>query len=264
MMQAQWMAAALLCAPALALAQVVPGGPGEPGEEQKAAELQLEKPFFSGWTHTAAVGLNGSEGNTENFSFRANLKGERKTERMGTVYEMIYNRATDDSEVTANRFEARGRNDWIFADAPRWRYFLTATYEYDDFQDWQHRLSVGNGLGYAFIQNDQTLFLGRAGIGVFREFGGEDNRWHPEGILGLDLEHKFTDKQKLTATVEWLPDLLDIGPYRARAAAAYEVLLDEATNMSLKIGFEDRYDSSPGEDRKRNDLTYFAMLAWTF
>ena len=256
--------AALICAPGV-VGQVVPGGPAAPGQEEvEAPKSESPRTFFDGWTTSAALGLNGSEGNTENFSFRANLKGERKEEFMSTGYELIYNRTSENSDVTANRFEARGRNDWLFPDAPRWRYFLTVTYEYDDFQDWQHRLSVGNGLGYAFIQDERTLLLGRAGIGIFREFGGDDNRWHPEGILGLDLEHKISDKQKVTATVEYLPDLLDIGPYRARAAATYEILLDEATNMSLKLGAEDRYDSSPGEDRKRNDLTYFAMLAWTF
>jgi putative salt-induced outer membrane protein YdiY len=253
-------AGALLGLAGVATAQEAPGGPAQPGEPAKPPP----ETFFDGWTNTAALGLNGSEGNTENLNIRAALKGERKLELIATAYELTYTRASESSDVTQNRFEARGRNDWLFKENPRWRYFVTASYEYDDFQDWQHRVSVGNGLGYAFIQDDKTLLLGRAGVGAFLEIGGDDNRIHPEGILGVDLEHKITDKQKITATAEYLPDLLDFGPYRARAAVAYEVLLDEASNMSLKLGAEDRYDSSPGEGKHRSDFTYFAMLAWTF
>jgi putative salt-induced outer membrane protein YdiY len=255
--------AVLLAAPALVAAQVVPGGPEVApgaGDAEEAPVLS----FWDGWGHTVALGLNGSEGNTENLSIRASLKGERKEEFMATAYELIYGRVEQSGDVTQNRFEGRARNDWLFRDSPRWRYFLTATYEYDDFQDWQHRVTVGNGFGYAFIQDERTLLLGRAGIGVVREFGGSDNRWRPEGILGVDLEHKLTERQKLTATAEVFPELLELGPYRARAAASWEVLLDEEMNLNLRLGVEDRYDSSPGEGRKRNDFTYFAMLGFTF
>ena len=39
------------------------------------------------------------------------------------------------------------------------------------------------------------------------------------------------------------------------------MLLDEATNMSLKLGIIDRYDSTPN-GLKPNDLNYSLMLLW--
>ena len=254
----------VLATPAWIMAQVVPGGPdaGLAGEEDRVPAV--EPGFFEAWSHSVALGLNGAEGNTENLNVRAALKGERKLEFVASGYELSYSRAAERSRVTQNRFEARGRQDWLFQDAPRWRYFLTASYEYDDFRDWNHRVTVGNGLGYALVQEDDTLVLGRLGFGASREIGGDENHIVPEGILGLDLDHKFTERQKITATLEYLPELLDFGPYRARAKASYEVLLDQETNMSLRLGIEDNYDSTPGEGRSRNDLAYFAMLAWSF
>jgi putative salt-induced outer membrane protein YdiY len=255
---------AAMAASGVVFGQVVPGGPEAGVQADAEAGTGPEPGFFEAWSHSIALGLNGAEGNTENFSVRASLKGERKIESMATGYELTYSRATERSEVTQNRFDARGRNDWLFRDSPRWRYFLTASYEYDDFQNWNHRVTAGNGLGYAFVQEETTLVLGRLGVGLSREIGGEENHIVPEGILGLDIDHKFTERQKITATLEFLPELLDLGPYRARAKAAYEVLLDQESNMSLRLGFEDNYDSTPGAGRRRNDLAYFAMLAWSF
>ena len=41
-----------------------------------------------------------------------------------------------------------------------------------------------------------------------------------------------------------------------------ELLLDEATNLSLKVGLLDRYDSTPGIGLQENDVDYFITLLW--
>jgi hypothetical protein len=46
--------------------------------------------------------------------------------------------------------------------------------------------------------------------------------------------------------------------------AGYEVIVDPESNFSLKLGLEDRYNSNPGGDRKKNDLLYFASLVTGF
>jgi hypothetical protein len=34
--------------------------------------------------------------------------------------------------------------------------------------------------------------------------------------------------------------------------------------MFLKLGFTNRYDITPGDDKKKNDFEYFATLSWVF
>lgn len=220
--------------------------------------------FWEGWTGGFELGLNGASGNSENFNFRAGVGAERKTDLMVTKFGATYTRATREGDVTSNRFEANGRNDWIFEKGSPWRAFAQATYEYDDFQDWDHRLSAGVGIGYAFVDTDTTLLVGRVGVGAFREFGGRDNRIHPEGILGVDFSHKFDDRQKVFFIADYYPDLIEWPDYRLVAKAGYEYLVDPKNKMTLKLGVEDRYDASPGPGRSRNDFEYFALLAWSF
>lgn len=256
----QALAAALAAASAASAQNAAP----KP-EEPKPEELRAPDPttFFSGWTGGVEVGLNGSSGNTETVNFRGSVNAERKTELMVTKGSMTYTLARENSQNTKNRFEAGARNDWIFAKGSPWRYYLAGTFEYDDFQDWNERVIATNGIGYAFIQNDRTLLLGRAGVGLEREFGGSDNRIHPEGDLGVDLEHKLTERQKLVFSADYFPDFLKLTNYRATAKAAWEIMVDPETKMSLKLGCEDRYDPTPN-GKKRNDFDYFALLAWSF
>ncbi len=254
-----------LAGSALAQSAPAPADPAKPAEPAlKLENAGGEVSFWKQWTGGVEAGLNGSTGNTETFNLRAGAKAERKGEHWENKFDILYNRATDDGTTTKNRVEANLRNDYKFGGESRWRLFTTVKYEYDDFQDWNHRLSFGAGVGYALIQSERTLLVGRAGIGVRKEFGGSRNEWIPEGILGLDFEHKLTERQKLTATVDYLPSLDPWGPYRLNAKAAWEVLVDPESKLSLKIGAEDRYDSDPGADRKKNDLDYFAMLVWAF
>jgi hypothetical protein len=48
------------------------------------------------------------------------------------------------------------------------------------------------------------------------------------------------------------------------AKAGWEIVVDPEVNMTLKLGVEDRYNDNPGPDRKKNDIEYFALLAWSF
>ncbi len=80
-------------------------------------------------------------------------------------------------------------------------------------------------------------------------------------MFGVELDHKLTSRQKLRATAEYYPEWGDFNKYRIRADAGWEVLLDEATNMSLKLGVINRYDTRDSGPRP-NALDYTLLLLW--
>ncbi len=238
-----------------------------PIPQQPADKIAAPDPdsFWKGWTGGIELGLNGSEGNTRTLNFRGGANAERKTSAMITTANASYSRATQGSVTIKNRAELGARNSWIFEKDSPWSYFIEGKYEYDDFQDWRSRISAGNGIGYAFIKNDKTTLDGRAGLGVTRAIGGSDNRWVPNGIFAADFGHKLTERQKITASLEYLPSLLNFPTeYRITARVGYEIVVDPEVKMSLKAGIEDRYNSVPGGTAERNDVDYFVVLAWAF
>lgn len=236
--------------------------------EDKPAEVlkEADTSFWSGWKRSAEVGINGSAGNSENFNIRAGLGTERKTDKLETTAGIKYSYATSDGQRSANRGEAFGRNDWILSD-PRWRVFAKGGLEYDEFQDWKWRINGAAGIGYAFVQTEKFEWIGRVGPAFNWTLQGHDPnpKLTPEIDIGTDVMWKITERQKITASADYYPALDDFpSSYRFVAKAAYEVLVDPETNMSLKLGAEDRYQSEPGGGRKKNDIDYFLLLLWKF
>lgn len=238
---------------------------GEQPEQDAPTEEQLatDDSFWSGWEGSVEAGLTGASGNNERFNIRASIEGKRETDLHLDKVSFTYSYAEDDAEQTENRFEAKYRHDWKLPDS-KWRIYARASYEYDEFQDWDHRVTIGPGVGYEAIDNEKTQLLLRAGVQATKEIGGEENKWTPEGVLGFDYAHQLTERQSIEASFDFYPALDDFGPYRFEGEAAWKIEVDPESNLFLRVGLEDRYDSSPGPDKKRNDITYFATLGWSF
>jgi putative salt-induced outer membrane protein YdiY len=133
--------------------------------------------------------------------------------------------------------------------------------EYDEFKAFDLRLSVSGGLGNHFIKTETTTLTGRLGAGTSHEFGGPDDAWVPEGNLGTDFEYKISRLQKFKLIADYYPSWEDFRDYRLVSNAYWEILLDDDTNLSLKIGAVDRYDNTPN-GAKANDIDYFVTLLW--
>jgi len=247
-----------------ASAQVNPNPAPAPTPAPTPAKPKDPESFWEGWKGTVDLGLNGSAGNSENFSLRGAVGLKRTTEPMETAVNFSYIYATDDGRATKSRAEASIRNDWLFKDSP-WGFFAQGKFEFDDFQSWLYRVSAFAGPSYTFIKNDTTLLRGRVGFGLSREIMRRaDNAITPEALAGLDFEHKLNDRTKVFANVDYLPSLKRFTTFRIDSKAGLEILLDKDSGMNFKLGAADRYQSNPGPGAKRNDIDYFATLGWNF
>ncbi|MEZ6244361.1 MAG: DUF481 domain-containing protein [Phycisphaerales bacterium] len=241
------------------------GGGGDAGGGEEVPPPPTS--FWSGWDGSVEAGITGSDGNSESFNFRANLSLERLTNKMETRVGLTYKYATQDGAQNANRFEANARNDWLMPDS-RWRFFVQGKYEFDEFQDWDSRISGFGGVGYEFIrpedQEPNITLIGRAGIGGSQTIGGTNETFTPEALLGLDFAWDIKEGHKFAVTSELYPSLDEFGDFRWITDVNYEILLDAESHLYLKLGIEDRYDSNPGGSAKRNDIDYYATLGWKF
>lgn len=211
------------------------------------------------WDFGAEMGLNGSSGNARAFSILAAFNGKRKTEGNELEWDLKYGKSQNDGIETQHYALFNSRWDWKFA--PVWFLYNKNNLEYDEFKAFDVRLVLSGGLGHHFVKTESTTLTGRWGAGVSREFGGPDNSWVPEANLGADFEHQLSRRQKLKLTTDYYPSWEDFRDYRLVTNAHWEILLDKETNLSLKLGAVDRYDSTPN-GAKPNDVDYFATLLW--
>src|SRR5207302_421916 len=102
------------------------------------------------------------------------------------------------------------------------------------------RVGAYTGLAYRWLFNDTTLFKTRVGAGAAWQTdtlsGGPPDQWVPEGILGVDFNHKFTERQGFISSVDLYPNLSRLGQYRVRSRAGYEIVIDPNHGMVLRLG----------------------------
>lgn len=228
------------------------------------AAVAPEPGFFDwqAWEKSIDIGITGASGNSDNLNARLAFGAERKTDTMETKLAALYRLSKQDSNTTENRFRLDAFNDWLPPEGSRIRWWAQGAYEFDEFQEWDHRLSAAAGIGYELIKNEKHTLVGRFGAGASQTLGDEEE-FRPEAIAALDYAFQIKENQKFTAGTEFRVDVSDTENWRNNSFAQYEALIDAESNLTFKTGVTNRYDSNPG-DAEKSDLEYFASLGWKF
>jgi len=214
------------------------------------------------WESSLEFGLNGSTGNSEVFTIRFGAHAKRCVPHDTLTLDLNYSKGSRSGELAEHRALFDARNEWLFKGSP-WTPFVKGSLEYDEFRAFDVRVVANGGLGYQIIKNDVTTWIARLGSGISQEIGGPDDDIVPEGLAGMEYEHKFSDRQKISASTEYFPDIGDISDFRATNKAAWELLVDPTWNTSLKLSANHRYDSTP-HGLKKNDLDYTLLVMWKY
>ncbi|MEO0964828.1 MAG: DUF481 domain-containing protein [Planctomycetota bacterium] len=221
--------------------------------------------LLRGWDRSVTLGLTGSEGNTQelDFTLQFDLFYEDSRDRWKFDGDWFY--GTEDNDVTDNEVLLTLRKDWLLPDS-KWFVFALGTYEYDDFESYQHRLSASVGVGYEFFKQDDFTLRGLAGVGAVKEFGSDNEDVRPEALLGLETIWKPFPGQTLTASHYFYPELTRFDQFRNRNLSKidYTIEIDRDYGLSFKIGAINEYESRTDDSTFHNDFDYYAALVYAF
>jgi putative salt-induced outer membrane protein YdiY len=215
------------------------------------------------WSGSLQFGMDGVEGNSQSMNLRFGFDARVKTDLHALYLNADYSRIMSNYTITTNRSYSQGRYERIIQDTD-WTIFEGATGEYDQFQPYVFRVTDYAGVGYWLFRTNVASLKTRFGGGFEHDFKGpRDTYYSPELIFGFDYERKISERQRLTAMLEYMPNVTDIQTYRLNTQAGWELLLDKETNLSLRFAVRNRYTSNPGAG-KPNDFDYAALLMWKF
>jgi len=236
--------------------------------DAKAAEVEADdglfgSGFLAGWNRRLKLGLNGAEGNSQNINFRIAFHGDYEDAEDRWIYDMVYRTAESDGETTQNQFFAALTKDWLVPDEDYF-YFVNGRYDWDEFQDWDSRLSGFLGGGYQFLDDETWNVRGRAGIGGNQEIGGtvDGDEFTPEGLVGVEADYTISDGHNIAFTNYVYPSLEDFKDFRNVTTLDYVIGLND--DMDLTLGLANEYDSAAASGTKKNDFTYYITLGWAF
>lgn len=214
------------------------------------------------WKGRLEAGVNGSEGNSQNFQTRLGLKATRSTDEETFKFDGLYYRTENASQVTENKFIIDTKNDWLLPQKD-WSYFVAFLTEYDEFRAFGVRMTLTTGVTRTLLNDEMRMLKVHMGGGTTRETGTPQTQFVPEAKLGYELSWKITKRQKLTSDTNTFIDVTDIGDIRVNTRAGWQILIDPEHNLNLELGILNRYDSTPN-GKKFNDLDYSMLLFWEF
>lgn len=212
------------------------------------------------WEKAFELGLNGSSGTSETMSLRTGGYIKHKSDVRKVDFDLYFNRTQAGGVDTQNNAQLNFRHDWLFAES-RWSIYALTQLYYDRFQAFDLNVNVNSGLGYRLIDREAIKLTTSVGAGASQEIGAPDDDWVPEAQFGFDYEHQLNEMQKLTAGMDYFPEFADFSRYRLLSEIAWEVVLSQPSNLSLKIAANNRHDSDPF-GANPNNLNYSVLLMW--
>jgi len=217
--------------------------------------------FAPDWDRQFDLGISGAEGNSQSRNIHTALSAKTETDALRWQVQMAYDSAEEDGAKSRDEFFAQTERDWLMPGSPRFK-FASGRFDWDEFQDWDYRVNVAGGYGYDFVDRATWVLRGKAGLGANREFGGEEDKVSPEGLLEIVSAWNLSEHHKIEFTNKLYPQLDEFGEYRNITSLDWVNKLNGA--MRLKIGLINEYDSDIADDIKHNDFKYSTSLSWDF
>jgi hypothetical protein len=233
-----------------------------PLEEEVIRWYQYPRRWIRGWNSHAELGLDGSTGNARTVAFQAGLETKRQTDDYTLALDVDYRQASNRSVTTEDNGRFNLDYDRLLHDSP-WAWFAKYGMEWDKFKAFDLRIWVNGGAAYHWVRRDDATLVTRFGAGASKEIGAPVDDWIAEAVFAAEAERQLTSRQKVKSKVEYFPAWEDFGNFRLVSDLAWEILLDESDNLSLKLAATDRYDSTP-QGAKKNDLYYSLLLLYKF
>lgn len=215
-----------------------------------------------GWDNHAEFGIDGSDGNSDTLALQTGLELKRKTDLYTLAFDFDYRQASTSGVTSENNGRFNTDFDRLIGDSS-WTMFTKLGLEWDKFKAFDLRVNINGGAGYYWVKDDDSTLITRIGAGASREMGAVDDDWIPEGVFGVEAEHQLTQRQKLKGKIDYFPAWENFNDFRLVSDFAWEILLDGAENLSLKLALTDRYDSTP-QGAKPNDVYYSFLLLYKF
>src|SRR5712671_3969634 len=186
----------------------------------------------SPWDSGVELGVNGSSGTSDSFSVHSGAFIKRESRFSMIDFDTNYNFTKGNGKASQNNASVDLTNDWLIDEKSPWTLFAKTNLFYDKFATFDLQTNMNLGVGYRFVHSPELDLMTRVGTGVEREFGGENNEWVPESLVGFEYSQRVTKTQKFYGKVEYFPQWHQVGEYRAVGDVGWEIELVQPSNLS--------------------------------
>lgn len=226
---------------------------------------------FKPWAGDVELGLVLSSGNTESTAIRANaeLLHEMKDFRNKYLIQTLLQRNSqfDDETNTKTRYTTGqrinlvGQSNYKFYRSEH-SIFGRAAYLNDRFGAFHEQASVAAGYAKRLYEEGDSYWDFETGPGFAHQETSDGQR--STGIIwfvATNLDYAFSETNSFRQALEWSVSLDGKNSsWQSRSVLTSQV----SGQLSMRLSFVMKYDSSPGEFRQKTDTETSATLVYSF
>jgi putative salt-induced outer membrane protein YdiY len=231
--------------------------------DQATYEKSLHPGMLQGWAGAGSFGFALARGNSQTTNLALAFDAQRKTATDAWIIDAasIYSTDANTSTTTANSFQGLIRYDHNLTK----RIFAYGAFAgtYDELQNLDYRIMPGAGLGFHAIATERTTLDLLGGFGYTRESystGLTNNLF--TATLGDEFAYKLFKSTTVIQNLYYLPALNDTSIYHINGNFGLSTKINGW--LTSNLNFNDRYNSAPVLNNKKNDVLFTAGLGFTF
>ena len=230
------------------------------------ASASADSDVVKDWNGSVALGLAVTQGNSKtlvaNGAFDISKLWKRDEWRAGADGQYGVNNFGTKSNEVNNAENIHGFVDYKHLFTERLYGDVRGDAWHDDVADLQNREVVGPAIGYYFIKSDASRLSGEAGASFEHQRQATTNSNFFVVHAGERGEHNWGKQAKVWEEVNYFPRVDDLSAYLLLSEVGAEAAIN--THFSLRVVFQDRYNSVPASGRVPNDLAILASLVYKF
>ena len=234
----------------------------QPHQSDSAASSKaVPSPPPDPWKASISLAATASQTTSSTYNTRLGVEAHYKTDAeqfdvTGSWYWNQSNGRTSDNDILV-----RAAQQWFIADS-RWLYFAQGTWQYDQFEEWTHRVSPYGGMGYKLVDDDSLKLTLKGGAGATWRYHG--NSVDPQLLFEVNTNWNIDERQQLEGFASIAPNPTDWSNYLLTLKLDWKLKIADDSPWSFSLGIRNIYDSNPTGDSDGNDLKAYAGLSMDF
>ena len=216
---------------------------------------------FEHWNFVIGAAFGYVENVNSEFNVRLSAQAEHNSEFARLRINGAYFLNSANNEIIDNDISFSTTQDWFFPESD-WSIFARGSYQWDEFELWEHRVSGYVGPGYKLFNTEMLTVDTRFGAGLTYEYGVPQTL--PELLASVEWTWQINDRQKLAGTFSYAPEVTNFNQFRLSLNAEWNFQLQEAEGLSFYIGLKNEYQSIVPQGSTRNDLRLFGGIKYDF
>jgi putative salt-induced outer membrane protein YdiY len=213
------------------------------------------------WDFVVGAAFGFVENVNSEFNIRLSAQAEHNSEFARLRINGAYFLNSANNEIIDNDVSFATTQDWFFPESD-WSIFARGSYQWDEFELWEHRVSGYVGPGYKLINTSILTVDTRVGGGLSYEYGIPQTL--PELLASVEWSWQINDRQKFAGTFSYAPEVTNFDQFRLSLNAEWNFQLQESKGLSFYIGTRNEFQSIVPEGSTKNDLRLFGGIKYDF